>query len=301
MTHSEALHNLNPLNRFTDKVENYAKYRPTYPEELIDKILEGFVSRSQIVAADIGAGTGIAARQLAERGVRVIAIEPNAAMRDAGKNAISLNIESKSTESKSTKSESTRSKSKESTHIDQTCRVSAKSTSYFNVEWKNGTAEITNLPDASVDLITSFQAFHWFKHQPTLLEFSRILKSSGRLALVFNDLNREDNFTKEYHKLILTTANNRLATDFNAKIQPLRENSKWRYLQNHIFAYQQELDLGKLIGLAKSVSFISSEETIQKQLVADLEDLYRSFTNEDGFVNLQYRASLHIAELSSLS
>ena len=97
----------------------------------------------------------------------------------------------------------------------------------------------------------------------------------------------------------MTTANNRLATDFNAKIQPLRENPKWCYLQNHIFAYQQELDLAKLIGLAKSVSFISSEETIQKQLVTDLEDLYRSFTNEDGFVNLQYRASLHIAELSS--
>ncbi|MEO0971167.1 MAG: methyltransferase domain-containing protein [Cyanobacteria bacterium J06639_18] len=272
MTHSEALYNLNPLNRFTDKVENYAKYRPTYPEELIDKILEGFVSSSQIVVADIGAGTGIAARQLAERGVRVIAIEPNAAMRNTG-----------------------------SKTIDRTYRVSAKSTSYFNVEWKDGTAEITNLPDASVDLITSFQAFHWFKPQPTLLEFSRILKSSGRLVLVFNDLNREDNFTKEYHKLILTTANNRLATDFNAKIQPLRENPKWCYLQNHIFAYQQELDLAKLIGLAKSVSFISSEETIQKQLVADLEDLYRSFTNEDGFVNLQYRASLHIAELSSLS
>ncbi len=293
MTHSEALYNLNPLNRFTDKVENYAKYRPTYPEELIDKILEGFVPLSQIVAADIGAGTGIAARQLAERGVRVIAIEPNAAMRDVGKNAISLNIESKSTESKSTESESTG-----STHIDQTCRVSAKSTSYFNVEWKDGTAEITNLPDASVDLITSFQAFHWFKPKPTLLEFSRILKSSGRLALVFNDLNRDDSFTKEYHKLILTTANNRLATDFNAKVQPLRDNPKWCYLQNHIFAYQQELDLAKLIGLAKSVSFISSEETIQKQLVADLEDLYRSFANEDGFVNLQYCASLHIAELS---
>ncbi|KST66968.1 class I SAM-dependent methyltransferase [Mastigocoleus testarum] len=292
MTHSEALYNLNPLNRFTDKVENYAKYRPTYPEELIDKILEGLASPPQIVVADIGAGTGIAARQLAERGVRVIAIEPNAAMRNAGKNAISLNIESKSTESESTKLKSTG-----STHIDRTCRVSAKSTSYFNVEWKDGTAETTNLPDTSVDLITSFQAFHWFKPKPTLLEFSRVLKSSGRLALVFNDLNRDDNFTKEYHKLILTTANNRLATDFNAKVQPLRENPKWYYLQDHIFAYQQELDLAKLIGLAKSVSFISSEETIQKQLVADLEDLYRSFANEDGFVNLQYCASLHIAEL----
>ena len=328
MIYSEALYNLNPLTRFTDKVENYAKYRPSYPEAVIDKILEGLASPSQLVAADIGAGTGISARQLAERGVNVIAIEPNAAMRDAGRNVISKDATSKDQISKDATSKDQISKdatskdqiskdatskdqiskdatskdqiSKDATSKDQiskdaTCRVSTKSK--YLVEWRDGTAEITNLPNASVDLITCFQAFHWFKPELTLLEFRRILKSSGRLAVIFNDLNRDDKFTKKYHELILSTANKRLATDFSAKVQPLRENPQWRYLQCQTFTYEQKLDLAKLIGLAKSVSFISSEERVQTQLVSDLEDLYHKFANEDGFVSLGYRTSVHIAEL----
>ncbi|NJL69534.1 MAG: class I SAM-dependent methyltransferase, partial [Microcoleus sp. SM1_3_4] len=64
---------------------DYVKYRPSYPAAAIDKILEGLGEPSQLIAADIGAGTGIASRLLAERGIRVLAIEPNAEMRQAAK------------------------------------------------------------------------------------------------------------------------------------------------------------------------------------------------------------------------
>ena len=284
MTHSEALYNLKPLTRFTDKAENYAKYRPTYPEAVIDQILEGLGSPSQLVAADVGAGTGISANQLAKRGVNVIAIEPNAAMRDAGRNFIP------------TDEISTDGISKDATSTDATCPVS---TSKSLVEWRDGTAEATNLPDGSVDLITCFQSFHWFKPEPTLSEFRRILKSSGRLALVFNDLDDNNEFTKEYHELISIAANNRPPIELSTKVQPLRENPQWRYLQCDTCIYQQELDLNELIGLGKSVSFISSEEKTQKQLLDDLKDLYQRFSGEHGFVNLGYRASVHIADLNS--
>ena len=69
------LHTLNPQNRFTDRVEDYVKYRPSYPTAAIDKILENFTL--PITAADIGAVTGISSRLLATRCVKVIAIEPN--------------------------------------------------------------------------------------------------------------------------------------------------------------------------------------------------------------------------------
>lgn len=72
---------MNSLNRFSDRAADYVKYRPSYPAAAIDKILVGLSSISQLVAADIGAGTGISSRLLAERGVKVLAIEPNAAMR----------------------------------------------------------------------------------------------------------------------------------------------------------------------------------------------------------------------------
>ena len=77
------LHDLNPTGRFTDRTDDYVKYRPSYPKDAIDAILDGLEGRSGSVAADIGAGTGISARLLAERGLSVIAVEPNEGMRDA--------------------------------------------------------------------------------------------------------------------------------------------------------------------------------------------------------------------------
>lgn len=74
---------MNPLGAFSDRGTDYAKYRPTYPQAAIDTILKGLGNPSQLTAADIGAGTGIASQLLAERGVRVTAIEPNASMRNA--------------------------------------------------------------------------------------------------------------------------------------------------------------------------------------------------------------------------
>jgi SAM-dependent methyltransferase len=74
-----SLHHLNPLDRFADRVDNYVKYRPSYSDAAIDLILDGL--RQNPLVADIGAGTGISARLLANRGARVLAIEPNTAMR----------------------------------------------------------------------------------------------------------------------------------------------------------------------------------------------------------------------------
>lgn len=59
------------------------KFRPTYPPAAVDAVLDGLGLPSGLLAADVGAGTGISARLLADRGCRVIAIEPNRAMRDA--------------------------------------------------------------------------------------------------------------------------------------------------------------------------------------------------------------------------
>ena len=254
MNFTTPLYNLNPLTRFSDKAENYTKYRPIYPDAVIDKILENLTSVNQFVAADIGAGTGISARQLAARSLKVIAIEPNSAMREAAE-------------------------------------------SHQNVEWKEGSAEATNLPDASVYLITCFQAFHWFNPEPTLLEFRRILKPKGRLAIVFQEINRDDEFTQVYGEIVSKAANNRPPTDFSSKIEPLRESSDFQYIDCYKFLYKQELDLSSLIGLAKSVSFIPSEETVQKQLVNDLENLHQRYCNQDGFVYLVYRNSLHLASV----
>src|SRR4051812_16005495 len=77
------LTNKNSVTRFDDRATDYVKYRPTYPAEAVDAILDGLGPYDQIVAADIGAGTGISARLLGDRGVFVVAVEPGEAMRSA--------------------------------------------------------------------------------------------------------------------------------------------------------------------------------------------------------------------------
>lgn len=150
----------NLLHRFSERAEDYAKYRPSYPAAAIDIILEGVCSSpSPLIGVDMGAGTGISSRQLAERGVHVLAIEPDLAMRQA---AILHPL----------------------------------------VEFCEGTAEATNLPAASVDLVTCFQSFHWFDPRQSLQEFRRILRASGRLALVWSFGDKSDKFTADYMRLV---------------------------------------------------------------------------------------------------
>jgi SAM-dependent methyltransferase len=71
------------VTRFSDRADDYVRYRPSYPAEAIAAILDGLGPPSGLEAADVGAGTGISARLLADRGVHVSAIEPGDAMRRA--------------------------------------------------------------------------------------------------------------------------------------------------------------------------------------------------------------------------
>ena len=74
---------MDSVTRFDDRASDYVRYRPSYPAAAIDCILEGLGSPDRLVAADVGAGTGISARLLGDRGVHVLAVEPGEAMRGA--------------------------------------------------------------------------------------------------------------------------------------------------------------------------------------------------------------------------
>lgn len=70
-----------PQRRFSRTVEDYRRYRPSYPEALIDWLMGHLPPSARVV--DVGAGTGIFTRQLAARGLDVIGVEPNDDMRAA--------------------------------------------------------------------------------------------------------------------------------------------------------------------------------------------------------------------------
>lgn len=67
------------IENFTGKAEYYAKGRPGYPKEAIEKIFQ--LVPSEAVFADIGAGTGKLTIKIAEHGYSVFAVEPNTDMR----------------------------------------------------------------------------------------------------------------------------------------------------------------------------------------------------------------------------
>lgn len=245
------LYHMNPRERFDDRVKDYVKYRPSYPSEAIDRILEGF-NEERLIAADIGAGTGISSRLLGDRGVRVMAIEPNTSMRLAA-------------------------------------------ASHPLVEFRQGSAEKTELPDASMDLVTCFQAFHWFTPEPTLQEFRRILKPKGRLAIIWNDRDREDEFTRNYTYLVQIASDRHPAESRMQAISPLEESSLFSEVQLYCFPYRQSLDEAGLIGRAMSVSYIPKTGEKAEALVTGLRELYAKFCDERGLINLIYKTSVYLA------
>jgi SAM-dependent methyltransferase len=157
-----------PTQRFTTRVENYVKYRPSYPPGILDVLARrcGLTSSSQI--ADIGSGTGILTALFLKNGNTVYAVEPNQAMRTA---------------------------------------AVAQLISYPHFHSIAATAEATTLPDTSIDLITAGQAFHWFDPARAKREFVRILKPGGWVALIWNERRIDDTpFSQAYERLLRTYA-----------------------------------------------------------------------------------------------
>jgi SAM-dependent methyltransferase len=65
--------------RFSETVENYEKYRPSYPGALVDWILEPFRGLPPRIL-DLGCGTGITARLFAPRSKSIVGVDPNEEM-----------------------------------------------------------------------------------------------------------------------------------------------------------------------------------------------------------------------------
>jgi SAM-dependent methyltransferase len=78
--------------RFSDRVDDYVRYRPDYPAALVEWLRREQGVTSDWDVADIGAGTGISSKMLLDAGYRVTAVEPNAPMRAAAEQWLCGNV-----------------------------------------------------------------------------------------------------------------------------------------------------------------------------------------------------------------
>src|SRR6516162_3929547 len=73
-----------PTRRFSSRVEDYVKYRPGYPEAVLEILKAHCGLAPAWVVADIGSGTGLLTELFLRHGNPVLAVEPNPEMRAAG-------------------------------------------------------------------------------------------------------------------------------------------------------------------------------------------------------------------------
>src|SRR5688572_1453455 len=123
------------INRFSNRVANYVKYRPGYPPGVVELFTSEMGLTQSSILADVGSGTGLSAKLFLENGNTVYGVEPNAAMRQAAVDYLK---------------------------------------DFPNFVSHDGTAENTNLDERSIDFVTAAQAFHWFDADKTRTEFQRI-------------------------------------------------------------------------------------------------------------------------------
>lgn len=247
----------NPTTRFTNRVENYIKYRPGYPEAVIDYLKFENVLKNDSIIADIGSGTGISAELFLKSGNTVYAVEPNDAMREAAEKLLA---------------------------------------GYGNFRSINASAEHTTLPDGSVDLIVCAQAFHWFDVSKAKSEFTRILKHGGRICLMWNERILDGNpFLIAYENLLIKYGTDYSTVRHeNIDENKLKEFFANGYITRS-FPNKQVFDLEGVTGRLLSSSYTPQYDSpLYEPMLAELNEIFEK-NQVNGKIEFLYETNVYIS------
>jgi SAM-dependent methyltransferase len=246
-------------SRFSSRVENYVKYRPHYPDAVIDVLQREIWFEPHHVVGDVGSGTGISCEPFLKHGNTVFAIEPNADMRSAAEKWWGTHPK------------------------------------FHSI---NACAEATTLPDRSVDLIVAGQAFHWFDVHKVKEEFRRILKPKGHVLLMWNTRTRQDDFTRAYEEFLVkhgtdfkTTRHEQIADDV------FREFFKDGSYRASELPNRQAVDFDGLKGRMLSSSYMPQEGAAGfERMIQSLREMFDRH-EQNGKVILTYNTELHLGQI----
>ena len=243
--------------RFTGRVANYVKYRPSYPEailHLLDKEI-GFDQFKDV--ADIGSGAGKLSRLFLNNDNLVYGVEPNDEMREAGEKLMK---------------------------------------DYINFISINGTAEFTSLADKSVDVIVSGQAFHWFDTDKAKVEFERILKPGGYVVLLWNKRDIDSSaFMKDYEKLVQEFCEE-YKPEHGLDEKVFNKFYGVRNFRVANFANSQIFDFAGVKGRLLSASYTPESGTAHKEMLNKLKEIFDKH-NKDGKIKFVYNTKIYFGKI----
>src|SRR5579863_1395857 len=249
----------NATSRFSDRVENYVRYRPGYPLQVVRELQVQCGLGPRHAVADIASGTGIWTRLLLENGNQVFGVEPNAEMREAGE------------------------------------RLLAVFPKFISVA---GTAEATTLADHSVDLVTAAQAAHWFDREKARREFVRILKPGGWLVLLWNErLTDSTAFLRDYEQLLLKYGTDYQDIRHEHTTSEVNQFFDPAPFQERAFEMHQEFDYSGIQGRLLSSSYAPGPE--HPSYAAMLQELRAIFDAHavEGRATFEYKTRLYFGRL----
>lgn len=248
----------NSTTRFSDRVEDYVKYRPHYPEAIIAYLATTYSFTSSWDVADIGSGTGISTELFLGNGNRVFAVEPNAEMRGKAEEIFSPDAH------------------------------------FVSID---GTAEATGLAAGSVRLIVAGQAFHWFDAVKSRAEFARILSPGGVVVLVWNERLADTPFEAAYDALIerhgkdYKTTRHRNTADL--QIEQFYQPASYVLKE---FPNEQWFDYEGLKGRLLSSSYMPNSGAGYAPMIEDLQRLFDDH-QVDGRVRVGYDTKVYSGTL----
>lgn len=252
---------LDSKQRFSNRVEDYVRYRPRYPEGVLDILTVEAGLDPHSVIADIGSGTGFSAELFLRNGNPVFGIEPNREMRLAGEQLL---------------------------------------TPYTNFRSIDAAAEATTLPDASVDFILAGQAFHWFDRPASRREFTRILRPGGKTILMWN-VRRLDStpFLRAYDQLLSQLGTDYLSVRCEGMGDETIAGFFGSPFEKRAVCNFQEFDFPGLRGRLLSSSYVPAAGQPNHDLIlAGLREIFDAHV-VDGLVRLEYDTQVYFGTLSA--
>ena len=146
-----------------------------------------------------------------------------------------------------------------------------------------GRAEAMPLPDSSADVVTSAQAFHWFDHDDALPEIARVLRPTGRIALVWNSRDGRDPWMAQLNAII----GNESIKESDV-VPVLDASGLFGPVETAQFSFSQALGRERLLDLVLSRSYLAKLPPPEREPILDaVGRLYDETASHDG-VGLAY-------------